>query len=803
MRADTQAPPGRGYAIAVVATGAAVLLSLVFRPFIEQNAFLLFFAAVAVSAWYGRARAALLSVALGGLASNYFFLPPFNSLKLADPITAARLGGFVAVALVITALSEGRARAATRLYAERERFRITLASLADAVIVTDAAGTVTFLNPAAEQITGWTHAQALGRNLATVFRTVSEETGQSTENPASRVLSQGVAAGQTLHSLLIDQQGGHHPVEHSEAPIRDVDGALVGVVLVFRDVTARRNAENALRASEARFRTLADTAPVLIWMAGPDGGRTYFNQRWFEFTGRTLEQEQGNGWAAGLHTADRARFMYEFAAALSSRRSLRLEYRLRRADGIYRWLLMEAQPLASSTGAFTGYIGTCVDIQERKQAEEAEAFLTEASERLAGSLDYAATLATVTRLLVPARGDLLIIDLFDAAGSLQRVAVAGATPEQQGLLDEIQQHYQVDADRTSIRQVVDSGESVLLPVIPATRLDAVAHDARHRQIMAALAPRSLMIVPFVARGHTVGTLTVSLTRPDASYGPADVALLEEFARRAAVALDNARLYQEAQEAIQVRDRFLSIASHELRTPLTSILAAAQLVQRRTQREGALADRDRRGLQLIINQSQRLNRMIDGLLDLSRIQSGQLSIEPAPVDLAALVRRSCDEQQATLTDHTVELESGPAPLMIQGDALRLEQVLQNLLQNAVKYSPAGSPVQVRVYTAGEEACVAVSDQGMGIPAAAQPHIFQRFYRAPNAVSGQISGLGIGLYVAQQIATLHGGTITVESHEGAGSTFTLRLPCAGPVPQAPQAEPQQPVAEVGSGGRATRG
>ncbi len=232
--------------------------------------------------------------------------------------------------------------------------------------------------------------------------------------------------------------------------------------------------------------------------------------------------------------------------------------------------------------------------------------------------------------------------------------------------------------------------------------------------------------------------------------------------------------RRAEQALQLRDQFLSLASHELKTPLTTILGNIQLLQRRVIRENTLGSRDQQTIQVIIEQTNRLNKMIGVLLDISRIESGQLEIERQPVDVCALVRRIVDEVQPTLPEREIKAECMIPSAVIQGDELRLEQVLQNLLQNALKYSRCGAPIVLEVCQHALQVRVAVHDQGIGIPAEALPQLFERFYRAENVDPRNISGLGIGLYVVKQIVELHGGTVIVESAEGHGSTFTVCLP-----------------------------
>ncbi|HEX6290819.1 MAG TPA: PAS domain-containing sensor histidine kinase [Herpetosiphonaceae bacterium] len=232
--------------------------------------------------------------------------------------------------------------------------------------------------------------------------------------------------------------------------------------------------------------------------------------------------------------------------------------------------------------------------------------------------------------------------------------------------------------------------------------------------------------------------------------------------------------KKAEEALDLRNHFLSLASHELKTPLTSILGYIQVLQRRVRKENTLSAREQRTIQIIADQATRLNKMIASLLDISRIETGQLSIERMPLDVCALIRRLVDDVRATITERQIEALCPGSALMIQGDELRLEQVFQNLIQNALKYSPQHQPIVVAVRHDQTHVFVDVQDRGIGIPQAELPQLFERFYRAGNVNQKSISGLGIGLYVVKEIVELHDGTVTVESAEGHGSTFTVALP-----------------------------
>ncbi|HEU5349627.1 MAG TPA: ATP-binding protein [Ktedonobacterales bacterium] len=235
----------------------------------------------------------------------------------------------------------------------------------------------------------------------------------------------------------------------------------------------------------------------------------------------------------------------------------------------------------------------------------------------------------------------------------------------------------------------------------------------------------------------------------------------------------------AEAAVVLRDEFLSIASHELRTPVAVVLGNTQLIERLLAHRVERDERIRRGFDAIHRQLARLQALIATMLDVSRIESGQLTIARERLDLIPLARAVVDEVRPTTQAHSIELvvpSDPPHAIVIRGDALRLEQVLLNLLQNSIKYSPDGGPIRVEVTCAANEAVVSVSDYGLGIPEEALPHVFERFYRAPTVRSEHISGMGIGLYIVHEIVALHGGTVTVASEYGAGTTFTVRLPLA---------------------------
>jgi PAS domain S-box-containing protein len=503
---------------------------------------------------------------------------------------------------------EAEARA---LQISEERFRVTLASLGDAVIATDSEGRITFLNPAAERLTGWSSSEAVGQDILSVFRIVNEHTRNTVENPITRALREGLVVGLANHTLLIAPDGTERPIDDSGAPIRDSKGNVIGAVLVFRDISERRRAEEVA----ARLAAIVTSSSDAIASKTLDGIVTTWNASAERMFGYTADEMIGQSITMIIPQERRAEEDYILTQLRAGERVESLDTVRMAKDGLYLDVSLTISPVKNAAGTIIGASKIIRDITARKQAEE---------------------------------------------------------------------------ERISL-------------------------------------------------------------------------LEREQAARA-----------EAQEAVRMRDLFFSVAGHELRTPLTSLLGNIQLIQRRAKGEGSLTERDQRAFEMVVTQTQRLNSMVGALLDVSRLEAGQLSLERASLDIRLLVQQVVNEIQPTLTQHTLAYTAPEVPLMVEGDSLRLEQVLQNLIQNAVKYSPNGGAIQVQIRQEGATACVNVIDNGIGIPKEAQERLFTRFYRAGNVEAENISGLGIGLYVVKEIVTLHGGTIMVESVEGVGSTFTVCLP-----------------------------
>jgi signal transduction histidine kinase len=419
------------------------------------------------------------------------------------------------------------------------------------------------------------------------------------------------------------------------------------------------------------------------------------------------------------------------------------------------------------------------EVDERRRAEAALRLLADAGAALVESLDYETTLVRLAELTIPSLADWCIVDLLDEGGTMRRVAAKHVDASKAPILAEIQERYPParSSPHPSAR-VLRSGAPLLHRELPDEVLRTLCVDEEHVQLVRALGARSGLAVPLVARGQTLGVLTLTLASPTRRYGPREVELAQEVARRAATAIDNARLYRNAQEAIRVRDDFLSTASHELRTPVTSLQLVVQSLLRGLHQERSISPEM---LTVAARQTDRLTALIGQMLDVTRIQGGKLTLTLEEFDFVANFRRILERAQ-------VDIERAKAPVTLRaGDAiigrwdrLRIDQLLTNILSNALSYG-SGSPIDVTIERVADRVRFEMCDQGIGIAPDRLPHIFERFERATS--TRHYGGLGLGLFIARQVVEAHHGTVTVESELGRGSCFTVELPLRPPEKPAP--------------------
>jgi PAS domain S-box-containing protein len=525
---------------------------------------------------------------------------------------------------------------------------------------------------------------------------------------------------------------GHSRVIPAESysGLTSADERLRAIVLLQHRAQALHAEIAERRATEEKLRFLAESLPQKIFTAQPDGEVDYVNPQWMAFTGRSFEEIRGRGWTQIIHPDDVEENVRRWQHSIETGDPFEFEHRVRREDGTYRWHLSRAHAMREETGRVVLWIGSSTDIDDRKRAElERDRARAEAATMLGQIADAVMVIDTTGRTTY----------LNEAAKQLLGVDTTGVPPERRsevyGLLTPEGAPFQPEE----------------LPSMQAMRERWVIRgvDMLVRRADGTAIPVQENAAPIVADDGTVTGAIATLR---------DMSVHQQLERQ--------------------KEDFLAAAAHDLKNPVAVLQGQAQLLKRRVQRGRLEQDRVLEGLEVIESRARMMTSMIDELMDVTRLRMGEaLQLNRQATDLAELVREAVDAQRVVAEGHRLVFEAvdGVVPGVV--DAARLTRVLGNVLTNAVKYSPEGSEILVRVQHDEDEdgawAVLAVRDHGVGIPAEDLPHVFDWFFRAGN-VTGTVSGTGIGLAGARQIVEQHGGTIEVESQEGTGSTVTVRLP-----------------------------
>jgi PAS domain S-box-containing protein len=632
-----------------------------------------------------------------------------------------------------------RQKVVLALHEQREWFRTTLHSIGDAVIVTDAHGRVSFLNPTAATLTGWTVAEAAGQPLEEVFRIVNEETRKAAENPAMRALREGNVVGLANHTVLLGRDGTERAIDDSAAPIRDGNGTLTGVVLVFRDVTEQRRGERAARFLAA---IVASSDDAII---GKDasGIITSWNQAAARLFGYTAAEAIGRP-VAMLAPPDRADEMPAILARIKRGEQVDHFDTVRRTkDGRLVPISLTVSPIKDADGHIIGASKIARDISERRRAEEA---VREEKARLH------TTLLSI--------GDAVIVTDTDSRITIMNPVAQALT----GWQDEATGRPLADVFRIineQTRQPVDS------PVSRVIREGTVVGLANHTVLIA----RDGRETPIDDSGAPV--------RNSAGEIVAVVLVFRDIRERR-------RIEQELRDAARRKDEFLATLAHELRNPLAPIRNAVELM-RRAQGDAAVMEQARSMLERQVAQ---MVRLIDELLDISRITSGKLQLHKECVALAAAVQTALEVSQPLIDAqaHELSVTMPEESVDLDADPTRLAQIISNLLNNAAKYTHKGGHIWLTVERQGREAVICVRDNGIGIPAQHLPRLFQMFSQVAPALERSQEGLGIGLALVRGLVELHGGTIAAHSGgAGLGSEFVVRLPVADGAAQPAAAAP----------------
>jgi PAS domain S-box-containing protein len=421
-----------------------------------------------------------------------------------------------------------------------------------------------------------------------------------------------------------------------------------------------------------------------------------------------------------------------------------------------------------------------------RRAEAQNGFLAQATGALTSSLDYATTLERVARLAVPTIADSAAVYRLEPDGAIRLTALAAGNTAAEALGRELDALLPLRLEQERLLpRVVRSGRAEMLAELPDTLREAWSPTSRAGEIVRALAIRSYLVVPLIVRDHVLGALALTTSESARRFTADDLALAKELARRAGVAIENAQLYREAQEANRLKDEFLATVSHELRTPLTAILGWTHLLRTGSPVQVA------RAVDTIDRNAHAQARIVDDILDVSRIITGKLRLEFERVDLALVIQAALDTVRPTAEAKEIELSTSldPGPLETAGDPARLQQVAWNLLSNAIKFTPRGGRVEVRLSRADLNVCLRVSDTGQGITADFLKHVFERFRQADSAPTRAYGGLGLGLAIVRHLVELHGGHVAVESQgQGHGAAFTVLLPMLGATRPATEPPPR---------------
>lgn len=663
------------------------------------------------------------------------------------------------------------------------------------ILATDNELRVRYWSPWLEQHSGRSAAEVLTKPLLELYPELRERRLDSYYRDA--VAGTTVDLPQREHGYLLPMAPPANFAEFTRmqqrvhiAPLLR-EGELCGTLTTISDMTARVAQERRLQLANRHqeetlslLDTLITKAPIGFAFVDTELRYRGINERLAEINGVSVADHLGRSlWEIVPDLAPQQ--IEKFHSVMASGEPLMdvdLSGETLARPGMQRYWQVSYYPVRTSDQRRLG-VGLLVnEITERRRAEQLSSFMATLTELLTSSLDYQTTLERLANHLVPFLADWCVIDMLDELPDTRFTAVAHADPALLPVAQELQQRFAPQLDsHGALQRVFNQGQPVLTPELSDARLAQLAVDSEHLRMLKQLRPCTCMVVPLTTGGQPFGILSLARTAGHTLYSEADLAVAQEIARRASVALENVRLYAvaersraTAEEAVRLRDAFFSIAAHELRTPLTTLLGRAQLIHKWLGRAQLLDERSLRAIRVVVEQAQRLNKMITALLDVSRIRTGRFSIEATSMDITALLRRVVEETRPTLSSHTLALHEEAGAQFVSGDELRLEQVFQNLISNAVKYSPDGGEVLLTVGHHNGQATVSVSDHGIGIPAGAEEQLFHRFYRAGNAESMGISGMGIGLFVVNEIVELHGGNITVASVEGEGSTFTVYLP-----------------------------
>ncbi len=641
-----------------------------------------------------------------------------------------------------TSILAERQRVERELFTERERLRITLASIGDAVISTDADGRVVFLNAVAEKLTGWPQADAAGQTLTEVFRIISETTRAPVENPALRALREGRVVDLANHTLLIARDGSERPIDDSAAPMLSEDGSPLGAVLVFRDVSERKRAEEAA----AQLAAIVASSEDAILSKTLDGVIRSWNAAAERVFGYTAQEAVGKNITL-LIPVERLDEEAVILARLQQGQRIEHFETVRLAKGGRRvYISLSVSPVKDHEGRVIGASKIARDITERKRADDV---LRETEERQA--------LAVAAANL----GDWSWDATTDAMSFSQRALEIFGIPPGQSMTRSAMQALVHEEDRRPAEMQIELSTAT-----------GGNYEVEYRVVRPG--------------GEQVWVSSKGKAQYRADGAISGIfGVVQDISERKRLESDLRLRAEELADADRKKDEFIAMLAHELRSPLAPLRTGLQLLKLGAADASALEKA--RGM--MDRQLSHMVRLIDDLLDVSRISSSRLHLQKARVSLSDIVNHALEAVGPAIqaAGHQLEVSMPEGPVVFEADLTRLAQVFGNLLSNSVKYTPNGGRIWLKADVRGGDAVVSVKDTGIGIPGDALPRVFEMFSQVDRSLERVTGGLGIGLALVKGLVETHGGTVSAESPGvGLGTTFTVHLPLRGGDTAVPQTE-----------------
>ena len=953
------APPrgaARGLFIGLAAMGGLTVLKLALLSELgESTPFLLYFWPVLLAAWYGGVRAGVATTFAAALLGAYLSMPmpmPAGSAgSVLGPKALAQgalFGGEgVVLTLVIARILAEQRRAGAAVTEARlalDKLNVVLSAVDEGITVQDGSGRLVYANQMAARMSGFASPEEFLRAPLDVLHDRFQLVGEDgrpfpLEKLPARVLFRGGSPEEQLVRFCGPGRGEERWAVVRANAVRDDNGRVLFAVNIIRDVTEKRRQDETIRLNQEWFATALHTLGDAVITATPDGRVMFLNPVATELTGWPLAEALGQPLGQLYNLLDEATRQplecpIERARREGGTRGLFTHTLLVRRDGSELAIDHSFAPIRDERGELAGVVLVFRDVSVKRREAQRQSFLVRATEELNSSLHYQTTLATVARLAVPTIADWCAVDMLEA-GQLRRLAVAHIDPAKLRLIDEIERRYPTDRNApTGVPNILRTGQPEIFADLAPALIDAAAVDEEHLRLIRQLALRSYLAVPIKHGDQAIGVITFAMAESQRMYGPEDLALATALADRAAVAVENARLFTEVEQAraqvsaqrdrlydlvmaspmaiallrgpeltyelvnepfekifggrklkgrklaeldptgkhskvlwnvrdtgipftatdrelqldregngqlstcyftyaivpmrddtgkvdgvmsftLEVteqvmarrkveearlqaelanrsKDEFLAMLGHELRNPLAPILTTLQLMHLQG---GEAFVRERN---IIERQVKHVVRLVDDLLDVSRITGGKVELTMEPLVVAEVVAAAIEMASPLLErrQHHLTVSAEPG-LHVQGDPVRLAQVMANVLNNAAKYTENGGHIEIRSKRAGDSVVILVRDDGMGIAQEMLPRVFDLFAQEPQALDRAQGGLGLGLAIVRSLVSLHGGTVSAHSEGlGKGSLFTLRLPALAEVPRT-SARSARPTAEADPG------